>query len=193
MKQLTRAGIFLMLLTSLAVVARADGTSATATSSNDFKVILNDPSCPSDAFCVDIGYGGSTTVNYTVSNPLVINAPPQPIPQGQTAACGSTTDPSISCDVFAIPSGDPQTFLGVAFWGFSVSPDSPDLTVGVSGIQLLTLDLPAGYSCDPPSACPNGIITLTPEPSAAFLLMSGLLALAVFRKRFRAAVPAQAG
>lgn len=191
MKQLIRTGVLLLFFMSLVAVVRADDTPATST---DFKVILNDPSCPSDAFCVDLGYQGDTSVTYTVSNPLVINAPAQPIPQGQTAACGSTTDPSISCSVFAIPTGDPQTFLGVAFWGFTVGPDQ-DLTVGVSGTQLLSLDLPSGYGCDTTSGsstCSNGVITLAPEPSTMLLLMSGLLALGFFRKRFKIVAPVQA-
>jgi PEP-CTERM motif len=184
-KQLTRVVLLLMFFGITAIASRADST-------NDFKVILNDPSCPTTAFCVDIGYTGTGTVTYTASDPLVFNAPAQAIPPDQTVACGSTIDPSIQCGVFTIPTGDPTTFLGVAFWGFTVSPDQGDLTVGLTGTDLLMLDLPSGYACDPPSACPNGIITLTPEPSTVLLLMSGLLGLAFLRKRFKPLLRAQA-
>lgn len=179
----------LMCLAFFLVVAGISATAARADSTNDFRVILNDPSCPSTAFCVNIGSTGTGSETFTVSNPLVFYAPPQPIPAGQTAACGSTTDPSISCGLFTIPTTDPQTFLGVAFWGFTLGPNQ-DLTIGVTGTQLLSLNLPTGFQCDPVSACPNGIITLTPEPSTVLLLISGLLALAVSRRRFGTVSPA---
>ena len=183
-KQLTRVILLLLLFGISAIAARAD-------SSNDFRVILNDPSCPSTAFCVNIGVIANTSETYTASSPLVFDAQ-EAIPPGQTVACGSTVDPSIQCGVFTIPTGDdPTTFLGVAFWGFTIAPNE-DLTIGVTGTDLLTLDMPAGYACDPVSACPNGVITLTPEPSALLLLMSGLLALAFFRKRFKPLETAQA-
>lgn len=184
MKQLTRVVLLLMVFGVTAIASRADST-------NDFKVILNDPTCPWNAFCVDIGSTGNSSVTYTASDPLVFNSPAQAIPVGQTVACGSTVDPSMQCGVFTIPTGDPTTFLGVAFWGFTVTPGE-DLTVGLTGTDLLTLDLPSGYACDPASACPDGMITLTPEPSTVLLLMSGLLGLALLRRRFKPLVPAQA-
>jgi len=185
MKLITRALLLLMVFGVTAIAAHADST-------NDFQVILNGPDpCPTTAFCVNIGANDNELQTYTESDPLVFYAPAQPIPPGNTVTCslnGLAAD--VDCGPFLIPSSsDPQEFLGVAFWGFTLQPNE-DLTVGVIGSSLLTLDLPEGYSCDPISACPsNGTIVLTPEPSAVLLLVIGLLALAVFRKRFRALVP----
>lgn len=60
MKQLVRVALALLVLASFAAVAQADTTDTTSSTPGDFKVILNDPSCPSGTTCVDLGYDGST-------------------------------------------------------------------------------------------------------------------------------------
>lgn len=177
----------LMCLALFLVVASISATAARADSTNDFRVILNDPSCPSGANCVDLGYNGSFNLNG-----IIFWSPtPSPVPEGQTAACGSNffshcADIVLPYPLFP-PDDNPLSLYGVAFWGGTITPGE-DLTIGVSGTSLSLL-LPANFECDN-NACPNGIITLTPEPSTVLLLISGLLALAVFRRRFGTVSPA---
>lgn len=178
-------------LALLLVVLGCAATSARADSTSDFRVILNDPSCPQGAYCAQLGYTGTAPVTYTESNPLVFYAPePIPVvPGGQTATCASDffTGEGSGCTVWAVPSTtDANTFLGVAFWGTETVDVGSGFTIGVSGTSLSLL-LPANFECDD-QACPNGVITLTPEPSTIVLLAGGLLFLAFFRKRFRTPV-----
>ncbi|MGA9882384.1 MAG: PEP-CTERM sorting domain-containing protein [Candidatus Acidiferrales bacterium] len=193
MKQVTRAGIFLLLFMSLAAIARADDAPATL---NDFKVVLNDPSCPSGTICADIGYEGPSEY-VSILNPVIFVATsPVLIPAGQTAACSS--DFLSNCAVIFPGNGegnptDPfDYFYAVAYWGGTISQQE-DLDVGVSGLSSLALDLPANFECDD-NACPNGVVTLTPEPPTVLLFVSGLLLLGFFRRRgfaFAAASRAQ--
>jgi hypothetical protein len=176
--KLLRFALFLFMFAGIAAVAHADTTDGTSSTPGDFKVILNDPSCPSGTTCVDLGYDGST--------PLLglLFLPPNPIqiPAGQTAACGTNFG---TC--FTLPGdGDGDSddyFLGVLFIG-TINPGQ-DLTIGLSGsVSDFSLLLPQGFSC---ATCTNGLITFTPEPSAALLLLFGLAFLVIMRQKRAAA------
>jgi len=178
MRHLTRVAIGIALFAGLAVVALADTTSGTSGSLNDFKVILNDPSCPDATICVDLGYDGQ------VNLPGLLFVAPSPvqIPAGQTAACGTNFG---MCLVAFPGDGDGDSddfFYGVLFLG-TITPGQ-DLTIGVSGISNFSLLLPNVAGLDCPS-CTNGVInfTSTPEPSTVLLLVAGLLLLGVYSRR----------
>ncbi|MGH9685730.1 MAG: PEP-CTERM sorting domain-containing protein [Candidatus Acidiferrales bacterium] len=181
MKQLTRAGILLLLFAGLAAIARADDAPATL---NDFKVVLNDPSCPSGTICADIGYDGPSEY-VSILNPVVFWATsPVLIPEGQTAACSSNFLKNCAVAFPGNGEGNPADpfdyFYAVAYWGGTISQE--DLDIGVSGLSSLALDLPANFECDN-SACPNGVVTLTPEPPTVLLLISGLLLIGFLRRK----------
>lgn len=186
MKLLARLGLVLMVFGVCAFAASADNVSAT--SSTDFRVILNDPSCQTGYTCVPIGYDGSTQRTYNFWDPLLfLNPDPNPIPEGQTAACSS--DVFAHClDLLLWNFHDPSDpiFAGVAFWDGSLNPNE-DLDIGVTGYGF-SLFLPSNFECDG-GGCSNGIINLTatPEPPTIFLLLGGLALLAILgRKRFGA-------
>lgn len=185
MKHLARLGLAVLLLVTMACVARADSTSDTSTAPNDFKVILNDPSCSAGADCIQIGYTGQTDLTS-----LLFLAPnPIQIPAGQTAACGSNF--FSQCLVFFPGDGDGDAddfFYGILFFDGTITPGE-NLDIGVSGISDFSLVLPSGFECDN-NACPDGILTFsTPEPSTVLLLSAGLLLLGIIRRR-RSLVPA---
>lgn len=187
MRHLARLGLAALLLASVALVTRADSTSGTSTAPNDFKVILNDPSCSAGADCIQIGYTGQTDLDS-----LLFLAPnPIQIPAGQTAACGSNF--FAQCLVFFPGDGDGDAddfFYGILFFDGTITPGE-GLDVGVSGISDFSLVLPSGFECEN-NACPDGILTFsTPEPSSLLLLIAGLVCLEfVRRRRSPAAAPA---
>jgi hypothetical protein len=172
MKQLMRVALSLALFATAAMVARADSAPPTSGLS-DFHVIFNDPTCPTDYNCVDLGYDGTTALHQ-----LLFLAPsPIPIPAGQTAACTSNF---ARCLVFFPGDGDGDAddyFFGVLFLG-TINPG--DFDIGVTGISNFSLLLPQGIDCP---SCTNGIISFTPEPSAALLIFCGLAFLGIVRRR----------
>lgn len=179
MKLLTRLVLSGMILASLALATRADSTSLRSSSLNDFKVILNDPSCPSGTICVELGYDGpasSRTVNFVLPTPLQI-------PAGQIAACGTNFG---SCQVHCegVSDCDAGDYVDkIQFHGVFTSDE--DLDIGISGLSDFSLVLPSDFSCENASQCANGIINFatTPEPSAVLLLAAGLLVLGVLRRK----------
>lgn len=179
MKQLVRVALAFLVLASFAAVAQADTTDTTSSTPGDFKVILNDPSCPSGTTCVDLGYDGST--------PLLglLFLPPNPIqiPAGQTAACSTNFGTCVTLPGDGDGDSD-DYFLGVLFIG-TINPGQ-DLTIGLSGdVSNFSLLLPQGIDCP---TCTNGLITFTPEPSAALLLLFGIAFLAIMKRRRATAI-----
>jgi hypothetical protein len=177
MKRLTRAALMVLLFAAFAIVARADSVASSSGGLSDFRVIFNDPTCPSGYNCVDLGYDGTTSLSH-----LLFLAPtPIPIPAGQTAACGSNF---AKCLVFFPGDGDGDAddyFFGVLFLG-TINPG--DFNIGVSGISDFSLVLPQGIDCP---SCTNNLITFTPEPSAALMLFCGLALLGIIRRGHRSA------
>lgn len=176
--KLLRFAVILFMLAGIIAVAHADTTDGTSSTPGDFKVILNDPSCPSGTTCVDLGYDGST--------PLLglLFLPPNPIqiPAGQTAACSTNFGTCVTLPGDG-DGDDDDFFLGVLFIG-TINPGQ-DLIIGLSGaVSNFSLLLPQGIDCP---TCTNGLITFTPEPSAALLLLFGIAFLAIMLRRRAAA------
>jgi hypothetical protein len=179
MKQLTRVILSLVLVGCCAIIARADSVSDSSNSLGDFKVILNDPSCPSGTTCVPVGYDGSSET-FSV---LFLAPSPIQIPAGQTAACSTNFG---KCLVFFPGDGDGDRddfFYGVLFLG-EITPDE-DFDIGISGLSNFSLVLPNDFSCENESQCANGIIDFAaaPEPSTLLLLLAGLPLFAILRRR----------
>jgi hypothetical protein len=183
MKPFTRLAVLLAIFGVAAVAVRADSAPVSSTGLSDFRVILNDPTCPSGTNCVDIGVTGNNL-------PFLFFAPPTPIqiPAGQTAACDTNFG---KCKVFFPGDGDgdhDDYFYGVLFYDFSGGPLAlgQDLNIGVSGISNFQLMVPAGIQCEPGQPCQNGIIDFAPEPSTMLLLLAGLPLFVILRRtRFR--------
>ncbi len=179
MKQLTRIFLSLVLIAGGAVIARADSAPVTSSSSSDFKVILNDPTCPAGTDCVALGYTGTTDTLAV----LFLAPTPIQIPAGQTAACSTNFG---QCLVFFPGDGDGDAddyFFGVLFVG-AVTPGE-DFDIGISGLSNFSLLLPSDFSCENESQCANGIIDFatTPEPSTVLLLAMGLVFLGILRRK----------
>lgn len=182
MKRVAQLVCMLMVWGIVAVAAKAD-TSSTLPA-GDPKVILNDPSCPQGAYCVNLTYTGDGPATFTSDDPLFFQAP-QPFPNGLSYTCGSDS-PDILCQVIVSQPPPPVSFLGAYFWGagdgLTLSPGEV-VTVGSQG-GYLALDLPENFACTD-GGCANGIIELTPEPSTAILYLLGFgLLFACTKRRF---------
>ncbi|HEX5425946.1 MAG TPA: hypothetical protein VFW94_20525 [Candidatus Acidoferrales bacterium] len=176
MKRVAQFACLLMILGIVAVAAHADSTTGTV-APPDPKVILNDPSCPQGAYCVNLTYTGRASATYTSDDPLEFLTP-QPVPDGLSYTCGSDT-PSITCQVI-VSQPPPVQFLGAYFWGMTLSPGEV-VTIGSQG-GYLDLDLPSDFVCTD-GGCTNGVIDLTPEPSTAILYFLGFGLLFACTKR----------
>jgi hypothetical protein len=183
MKPFTRFVVLLAIFGVAAVAVHADSVPANSSNLSDFKIILNDPTCPSGTNCVDIGYDGDSDL-FSV---LFLAPSPFQIPPGQTAACESNFD---SCDLFFPDEGDGDSsdlFFGVRFFGDTPIVPGEDLTIGVSGLSEFALVLPDSFSCENQSQCANGVINFAaaPEPPTVLLLAVGILLFGIFgRRRF---------
>ncbi len=177
MKRVAQLACLLVICAVAAVAAHADSTTTTSTNT-DPRVILNDPACPEGAYCVNLTYTGDGSATYTEDDPLEFLAP-TPLPNGLDYTCGSTTDENISCATI-ITQPPPVSFLGVYFWGMSLSPGQV-VTLGALGGPV-SFDLPENFSCTD-GGCSDGIIELTPEPSTAILFAIGLAFLLAGTKR----------
>ena len=177
MKRVAQLACLLMIWGVVAVAAHADSTTAGSSTAPDPKVILNDPSCPEGAYCVNLTFTGDGSTTYTQDDPLQFSAP-QPFPNGLSYTCGSDS-PDIMCQVI-VSQTPPVTFLGTYFWGMTLSPGQV-VTVGSQG-GYLQLDLPTDFACTD-GGCVNGVIELTPEPSTAILYFIGFALLFAYTKR----------
>lgn len=181
MKRVAQLICLLMVWGVVAVAAHADSTTTGSSAPPDPKVILNDPSCPEGAYCVNLTYTGDGSATYTESDPLLFSTP-QPFPNGLSYTCGSDS-PNIACQPI-VSQQTPVTFLGVYFWGtgdgLTLTPQEV-VTVGVEG-GYLQLDLPTDFACTD-GGCANGVIDLTPEPSTAILYFIGFGLLFAYTKR----------
>jgi hypothetical protein len=181
MKPFTRIAVLLLIFGVAAIAVRADSAPVSSTGLGDFKVILNDPTCPSGTDCIDIGVTARTLS-------VLFFAPPTPIliPAGQTAACDTNFG---KCTVFFPGDGDGDSddyFYGVLFYDFSGGPLKlgDDLDIGVSGITNFALTVPDGVECEPGQPCQNGVMDFAaPEPPTVLLLLAGLPLLVILRRR----------
>jgi hypothetical protein len=165
--RLSRFLCLLALLGGSAVAAFADPMDPGAIA--DPSVILDDPSCPAGAFCVDLMYSGPTTT-FTLSNPLqfLVPNPPGEYPIPPIYTCSTNFFPYLGLPLVTL---NPLEFHGCDFYG-TVSQGQP-FTISAAGgpVELMLPD--PDWTCTT-EACPNNIISLTPEPSSAVLLMIGL-------------------
>ena len=180
--KLGRVFWLLAILGTSAVAAQAHTPIDSGSLISDPRVILNDPSCPTGAYCVDLLYIGPTlTVGpFPFHTPFVLSTPsPDPVPPIYT--CGSNIF-DVSLPTGTITSFRPLrgTFTGCDFWdGTITSGETVTLSAAGGPVQFT---LPTGFSC-PDGGCSDGIIDLSPEPAAALLYMTGLIFLAGLGRR----------
>lgn len=176
MRQMARSVLLLVLLAGAAMAARADVTPVDlGSSSNDFKIILNDPTCTPGPSCFAFDYNGTsptTSIAFSVAPPGYV-----PIPSGQMANC-STDLLNWTCYVV----NSTGNFNSVTFYdkfppNDAISSGSGTFTVQLSGLPSIDLIVPSYLTCDPATPCPGGIadIAATPELPTFALFGTGLL------------------
>jgi hypothetical protein len=188
MKIATRVGLLLVIFGATAIAARAQ-TSIDPRTFTDPRVILNDPSCPSGAFCIDLSYTGNPK-EFTLLpfGPLQFLVPGSGYPNPFEYSCSEDIPLFRGSPAFTFP-GLPVDrrgkFHGCDFFGY-IAPGT--FTIAVLGGPVV-LELPPGFSCTDAN-CSDGEIPLTknyvtPEPDTLFLYLTGLiLVLAFTRKRW---------
>lgn len=181
MRQVAKFACLLMVWGIVAVAAHADSTTTTTSTTADPTIILNDPSCPDGAYCVDLTFVGNgdvqagTQQTFDSSNPLEFTTP-YPFPNGLSYTCSSDTFANCNTIVTAAP---PIDLNGVYFWNGTLTVGNT-YTIGSQGGPLL-LDLPSDFTCT--VGCSNGVIDLTPEPGTIILFAIGFLFLLGFTAR----------
>lgn len=145
---------------------------------NDPTIELDDPSCPSGAFCVDLTYTGPSTFFFLPPLIFSVRNPPGEFPVPPVYTCES----NIFAVNLALPLFSKSEFTGCLFDLGELTHNEP-LTISSLGGPV-ELTLPNNFSCP---SCSDGTINLSPEPGTAILYVSGLLCLVgIIRKRFRA-------
>jgi hypothetical protein len=170
--RLARVLFMVALVGFCAVVARADST--------DPVINMHDPdpaACPTGAYCVNLSYDNTSMFPVFV-NILFPDNPPSGVPDQSPFplySCDSTGGAFIFfADTVPFPAlSPPATFLGCDLLGF-LPPGISTFTLSADGAPVV-LGLPAGFTCQTASQCPDGEIDLTPEPGTGILFMSGLL------------------
>lgn len=195
MKSLRWFGLLLILGIS-AVATKAQ------TAAPDPGIFLDDPSCPSGVYCVDLTYDGTSPL--TIAPFLSSFPPPTPFnvsvpdPPGSYSAlpplytCNSNIfSTSLPTGTLSLTPGD-SAFTGCDFWGGTINPGTPGMPTVLTLYAVggpVELAVPEDFSCS--GSCSDGIAYLgpTPEPSTALLYLTGILCLVVFgRRRLKAHV-----
>lgn len=182
MKRVAQFACLLMVWGMMSAVAHADSTTTTtSTTPADPTIILNDPSCPDGAYCVNLTFIGTgdqqagAQQTFDSSNPLEFTTP-YPFPNGLSYTCSSDTFANCNTIVTGAP---PIDLNGVYFWNGTLTVGNT-YTIGSQGGPLL-LDLPSDFTCT--DGCANGVISLTPEPGTVILFAIGFLFLIGFTGR----------
>ena len=168
--RLSRVLCLLALLGGPAVAAFADPIDPSAIA--DPSIRLDDPVCPAGAFCIDLSYSGPT-MTFTLAHPLefLVPNPPGAYPIPPIYTCSTNFFPYLGLPLLTF---DPLEFHGCDFYGTVKSGEA--FTISAAGGPV-NLSLPdPDWACTS-QACPNGIVSLTPEPSSAVLCMIGLVCL----------------
>lgn len=191
MKTLTRVGCFLILLGSSAFATYAQTAVDPSSVISDPTIRYSDPSCPAGNFCIDLTYTGPTMSVPELT--FLVPNPPGELPDPASYTCESNVFAACS-PIDNSPSGSPPATELYGFVFYTPPGDTPptfttDELFILSSTAPIQLTLPPGsdLACTPPSSCPTGEISLSPEPGLAPLYMTGLVFLIGFtRKRFGA-------
>jgi hypothetical protein len=179
--RLAKALCFLMILGSWAVAAHADPIDPNA--APDPSILLDDPSCPSGAFCANLTYNGPT-MTFTLTDPLqfLVPNPPGAYPIPPVYTCSTSFFPFAGLPLVSV---NPLEFLGCDFYGTVTNGEAFTISALGGPVELTVPN--SNWVCTS-EACPNGVISLTPEPGSAALCLIGLVCLVCFRQKTFGAV-----
>lgn len=160
--KLGRTFCFLVVFASWAIAAHGQTAIDAGSIDGDAKIILNDPSC-AEIYCVELE---ATTSLSSPPSVLSFGVPTAgPIPPGGVTCASNVFAGCMPLEV----GGD---FYGLSFFDGSVTDGE---ILYLSSNEPIKLTLPTGFSCEPPSSCPGGEISLSPELGSGILFMSGLV------------------
>jgi hypothetical protein len=168
-------GLFIILGGS-ATQVYADATPMDASSAiGDPRIIVQDPSCPVGAYCVDLTYTGPSM--FFLFDPLVFSVPNPPgeYPVPPIYTCES----NVFLVNLALPIFSHSEFTGCLFDLGYLTQNEP-LTISSLGGSV-ELTLPPNFSCP---SCSDDIIDLSPEPGTAILYLTGLIFLIAFCRKY---------
>jgi hypothetical protein len=174
MRQMARGVLLLALLAGASFAAQAAVTPVDlGSSSNDFRIILNDPTCSGGPGCIQLSYSGPPT--FFLFFPA---DPPFTVTPSNPPGCG-TNIVDWKCRPIVVGG----TFDGVLFYDdifegiHLITSINGGFDLELSGLPSIDLGLPNGVQCVPASSCPSDVadIVTTPELPTFALFGTGLL------------------